>query len=184
MDMVMYLVNRWYWFVLSVALFGGYAWYQYAKTPFKYSRSATVMIKNANQRSYDGLERFQTFSTTNVSNEILQFQSHNLMREVVSRLNANISYTITDGLREKELYTQAPIRISFVESEDYQTLSVDATPINDHEVRLTAFGGDMIPDASKTLTAKLNDTIPTPIGNWWSVQHYISATNGSVLPSV
>lgn len=28
MDMVMYLINRWYWFVLSVALFGGYAWYQ------------------------------------------------------------------------------------------------------------------------------------------------------------
>lgn len=164
MDMVMYLLNRWYWFVLSVALFGGYAWYQYAKTPFKYSRSATVMIKNANQGRNYGLERFQTFSTTNVSNEILQFQSHNLMREVVSRLNANISYTISDGLREKELYTQAPIRVSFVESEDYQTLSVDATPVNDHEVRLTAFGGDMIPDASKTLTAKLNDTIPTPIG--------------------
>lgn len=107
MDMVMYLINRWYWFVLSIALFGGYAWYQYAKTPFKYSRSATVIIKNANQRRYDGLERFQTFSTTNVSNEILQFQSHNLMREAVSRLNANISYTISDGLREKELYTQA-----------------------------------------------------------------------------
>ena len=164
MDMIMYLLNRWYWFVLSVLLFGGYAWYQYAKTPFKYSRSATVMIKNANQRRYDGLERFQTIATTNVANEILQFQSHNLMREVVGRLNANICYKINDGLREKELYTQAPVKISFIESEDYQTLSVDVTPVNNNEVQLSAFGGDMITETGKTLKVKLNDTVPTTIG--------------------
>lgn len=164
MDIVMYLINRWYWFVLSVAVFGGYAWYQYAQTPFKYSRSATVMIKNANQGRNYGLDRFQTITSTNVSNEILQFQSHNLMREVVSRLNANICYKMDDGLREKELYTQAPVKVSFPEAEDYQTLSVNVTPINEREVRLTDFGGDMLPEASKTLTAKLNDTIPSPLG--------------------
>ena len=46
-DIVMYLLSNWYWFILSVSLFGGYAWYQYAKLPFIYSRSATVMIKDA-----------------------------------------------------------------------------------------------------------------------------------------
>lgn len=32
-DIIMYLLSKWYWFVLSVSLFGGYAWYQYAKLP-------------------------------------------------------------------------------------------------------------------------------------------------------
>ena len=82
-DIIMYLLSKWYWFVLSVSLFGGYAWYQYAKLPFIYSRSATVMIKDAYSNNIGrGLDRFNTYSYTNVSNEILQFQSHKLMRDV------------------------------------------------------------------------------------------------------
>ena len=49
-DILMYLLSKWYWFVLSIALFGGYAWYQYAKTPYYYSRSASVMIKSASRQ--------------------------------------------------------------------------------------------------------------------------------------
>ena len=101
-DIVMYLLSNWYWFILSVSLFGGYAWYQYAKLPFIYSRSATVMIKDAYSNNIGrGLDRFNTYSYTNVSNEILQFQSHKLMRDVVNRLHANVCYLIMDDLRER-----------------------------------------------------------------------------------
>ena len=62
-DIIMYLLSKWYWFVLSVSLFGGYAWYQYAKLPFIYSRSATVMIKDAYSNNIGrGLDRFNTYS--------------------------------------------------------------------------------------------------------------------------
>ena len=140
LDILKYLLSNWYWFVLSVGIFVGYAWYQYAQMPYLYSRSATVMIKDPYSRSSGALDRFSTFQGyTNVSNEILQFQSHKLMRDVVKRLNADISYIVMDGLREQELYTQTPVKAVFPDTEDYQQFSFTATPLNETEVRLSDF---------------------------------------------
>ena len=159
-DILMYLVSKWYWFVLSIALFGGYAWYQYAKTPYYYSRSATVMIKGASrQMRGNGLDRFQTSSFTNVSNEILQFKSYKLMRDVVTRLGANIDYVVMDGLREKELYTQAPIKVSFLE-DNRMPASLKVTPLDKEKVRLSEFDKNL----EKTMDVRLGDTIQTPAG--------------------
>lgn len=161
-DIIMYLLSKWYWFVLSVSLFGGYAWYQYAKLPFIYSRSATVMIKDAYSNNIGrGLDRFNTYSYTNVSNEILQFQSHKLMRDVVNRLHANVCYLIMDDLREEELYTQAPVKVSFPEEEDHLDFSLTVRILNRKQVRLSDFSTDA---TSITLTANLGDTIQSPIG--------------------
>ena len=44
-DLFIYLIAHWKWFVLSILLFGGYFWYSYCETPFVYSRTAIVMIK-------------------------------------------------------------------------------------------------------------------------------------------
>ena len=96
-DILMYLLSKWYWFLLGIAVFGGYAWYQYAKTPFVYSRSATVMIKDPSSNNIGrGLDRVNTVMVTNVANEILQFRSHKLMRDVVNRLDANVNYVVMD----------------------------------------------------------------------------------------
>lgn len=161
-DIIMYLLSKWYWFVLSVGLFGGYAWYQYAQTPFVYSRSATVMIKDAYSNNIGrGLDRFNTYSYTNVSNEILQFQSHKLMRDVVNRLNANVCYTIMDGLREEELYSQAPVKVSFPEAEDHHTFSLTVSAVNDKGVKLSGFSTDA---GGQEVLAALGDTVQTPIG--------------------
>ena len=159
-DILMYFLSRWYWFVLSIGLFGGYAWYQYAKTPYYYSRSSTVMIKGANrQMRSEGLDRFQTTSYTNVSNEILQLRSYKLMRDVVTRLHTNIDYVVMDGLREKELYTQAPIQVRFVD-DNHLPASLSIKPINQTQVDLSNF--DKNPEL--TLRANLGDTIQTPAG--------------------
>lgn len=159
-DILMYLLSKWYWFVLSIGLFGGYAWYQYAKTPYYYSRSATVMIKGASrQMRSNGLDRFQTTSYTNVSNEILQLKSYKLMRDVVTRLHANIDYVVMDKLREKELYTQAPIQVRFVD-DNRLPVSLSIKPINQTQVQLSNF--DKNPGL--TLRANLGDTIQTPAG--------------------
>ena len=51
-DLFVYLVVHWKWYLLSILLFGGCFWYIYCKTPFTYSRVAIVMIKTpANSRS-------------------------------------------------------------------------------------------------------------------------------------
>ena len=39
-DLFVYLVVHWKWYLLSILLFGGCFWYIYCKTPFTYSRVA------------------------------------------------------------------------------------------------------------------------------------------------
>ena len=91
LDILKYLLSNWYWFVLSVGIFVGYAWYQYAQMPYLYSCSATLMIKDPYSSSSGALDRFSTFKGySNVSNEILQFQSQKLLLNVVKRRHAQI----------------------------------------------------------------------------------------------
>ena len=57
-DILMFLLSKWKWFVISIIVFGGLAWFQYARTPKTYFRSATVIIKDpSNKISSAGLER-------------------------------------------------------------------------------------------------------------------------------
>ena len=117
LDLFFYLLSKWPWFLLSILLCGGFAWYQYAKAPFVYFGQATVIIKDpSNKTSSAGLDRYDNLiNKVNVANEILQFRSKKLMSEVVSRLDANVSYTHTDGLRDIELYSQSPVKVSFID---------------------------------------------------------------------
>ena len=115
LDLLMYLLSKWHWFLLSLILFGGLAWMKYATTPLVYFRSATVIIKDpSNKLSTAGLDRYDNYiNKVNVANEILQFRSKKLLRDVVRRVHADVNYQLKDGFRYTELYTQAPFAVSF-----------------------------------------------------------------------
>ena len=83
------------------------------------------------------------------------------MRDVVNRLHANVCYLIMDDLREEELYTQAPVKVSFPEEEDHLDFSLTVRILNRKQVRLSDFSTDA---TSITLTANLGDTIQSPVG--------------------
>lgn len=91
-DLFFYLLSYWYWFVLCVLVCAGLAYYKYAKTPFVYRSDATVVIKDpSNTKSTVRMDNYNNLiNRTNVSNEILQFQSKQLMQEVVKRLGADV----------------------------------------------------------------------------------------------
>ena len=58
LDLFMYLLSKWKWFLLSVLIFGGLAWLKYASSPFVYFRQATVIIKDPSTKtSSAGLDR-------------------------------------------------------------------------------------------------------------------------------
>lgn len=75
------------------------AWYHYAKSPLVFFRSVTVIIKDpSNKTSTAGLDRYDNYiNKVNVANEILQFRSKRLMREVVQRLHADVDYRVEAG---------------------------------------------------------------------------------------
>ena len=136
MDILLYLLSKWKWFLLSVAVCVGLAWFQYARTPQTFFRSSTVIIKDPSNKTVSaGLDRYDNYiNKVNVSNEILQFKSRRLLSEVVSRTRADVSYKMKSGLRAKELYTGAPVTVSFLDATPERYLSFSLTPKNDSEV--------------------------------------------------
>lgn len=157
-DLFMYLASQWKWFLLSILICGGIAWYNYARAPLVYFRSATVIIKDpSNKASTSGLDRFDNFiNKVNVANEILQFRSKKLMREVVQRVHADVSYQIKDGLRSNELYNESPVLVSLPDVLPEQSFSFTMTLKDAKTVTLSDFSGI---EAKPSYEVALNDTV-------------------------
>ena len=158
LDLMVYLLSKWKWFLLSVVVFGGLAWVKYARSPLVYFRSTTVIIKDpSNKTSTAGLDRYDNFiNKVNVANEILQFRSKRLMREVVQRVHADVSYKIKDGLRSNELYTQSPVMVSFSDVSASSYVAFTVTPKDAKTVELSDFSGY---GEGQKLTVRMNDTV-------------------------
>lgn len=157
-DLFMYLASQWKWFLLSILICGGIAWYNYARAPLVYFRSATVIIKDpSNKASTSGLDRFDNFiNKVNVANEILQFRSKKLMREVVQRVHADVSYQIKDGLRSNELYNESPVLVNLPDALPEQSFSFTMTLKDAKTVTLSDFSGI---EAKPSYEVALNDTV-------------------------
>ena len=161
-DLLVYFASRWKWFLVSVIVFGGLAWLHYARSPRVYFRSATVIIKDpSNKTSTAGLDRYDNFiNKVNVANEILQFRSKRLMREVVQRVHADVSYRCKDGLHYDELYTQAPVSVSFHDMLPEQSMSLTVTPADSVSVMVSGLDGKGEPRR-----VRLNDTVSVAQGS-------------------
>lgn len=158
LDLLIYLASKWKWYLLSVLIFGGMAWYKYATTPYVYFGSATVIIKDpSNKTSTTGLDRFDNFiNKVNVANEMLQFNSKRLIREVVSRTHADVSYKMKDGLRNVELYTKSPVAVSFADMLPEQYVAFTVKLLNKDSVEITDFS---MAENGERQVVELNDTI-------------------------
>lgn len=174
-DVFLYLASKWKWFLLSVAVLGGLSWYHWAKSPLVYYRSATVIIKDPSSKtSTAGLDRFDNFiNKVNVANEILQFRSKRLMREVVTRLHADVSYTVQDGLRRTELYTSSPVAVRFPDASPEQSLGLTVTVKDKGHVQLGGFQGFGPSAEGRSLTVRLGDTVSVSAG----LRVVVTATN-------
>ena len=164
LDLLMYLTSKWKWFLFSVLICGGIAWYQYASSPKVYFGKTTVIIKDpSNKTSTAGLDRYDNFiNKVNVANEILQFRSKKLMREVVQRVHADISYQKKSGLHYDELYTQSPVNVSFPDALPEQYLGFTVTIQDSTTVLLS----DFIREEEKSeYQVRLNDTLSLRSGS-------------------
>ena len=157
-DILMFLLSKWKWFVISIIVFGGLAWFHYARTPKTYFRSATVIIKDpSNKISSAGLDRYDNYiNKVNVANEILQFRSKKLMRDVVSRVSADIDYKVKEGLQMTELYKKSPVSVRFLETTPEMHLNMVVTPLDSSKVMVSDFGSD---ESDKKWTVPMKDTV-------------------------
>lgn len=162
LDISKYLFFYWKWYLLSIAIMVSYFYYVYSKTPYVYSQEMSVMIKSPNNAQSTMKLRLNTLSSdVNIATEILQFQSKELMRQVVDLTKADISYQFHEGLRENELYSGSPVQAAFVDikSEDYVTFDVKI--LNGSQVMLSMINKN---GQKSDLTVPLGKTINTDFG--------------------
>ena len=171
-DIFRLIFVNWYWFVLSVLICIGFAFFYLKSSSKVYSRKASVLIrddsKGGNMSESSAFADISFFGgKRNVDNEVLVFQSRNLMEKVAPRLHLDMSYTVKNGLRDDELYTHSPITVSFPESEERQVIEMKVTPVDSVTVKLsdlTLTIGDEELRSTETIDVHLNDTVSTPVG--------------------
>lgn len=155
------LLTKWHWFALSVLLCVGGA-YIYVKTvPVVYKREAIVQLKNK-VKSEEAFNEKQMFDDTNnnIDGEILVFKSRLLMGEVIRRLGLDIGYSTDDGLKVRDMYTDMPLKISFLDSTFTKPASFSITSLTDSRFRIKGLEDD--PDGVMEYT--FGTQIETPIG--------------------
>ena len=118
-DLFLYLLSHWYWFLLCIVICMGYAYWKYAKTPLVYGSQATVIIKDPSRaQSTASMTNYSNMiNRVDMTNEILQLRSKRLMSQVVEALDADIDYTIPIKLRNVELYNLSPVRMNIIRDE-------------------------------------------------------------------
>lgn len=169
-DLVKIALANWKWFVLSVLLCLGGAFYYLKKSPNIYSRSASVLIKDETKGTQlpNAAAAFSEVNMLNlnstVDNEVLIFKSKRLMIEVARKLKLDITYSRRGKFREWDLYSSTPVILTFPEALETSTFSLKVTPLNTKEVLLTDFPKMEGTKPIEQLKVNLNDTVNTPVG--------------------
>lgn len=122
-SIVALLISKWYWFVISLAITVSLGVVQIMRTTPLYTRSASILIRDDSKggnssTSVDMSELGISTSSVNLDNEIRTLKSPSLMKEVVDRLDLNDVYSITEGLRDNQLYKRSPVVFSSADSVD------------------------------------------------------------------
>ena len=131
-DFFFLCVSKWKWFLLSFLLCIGCAVLYLCVTPPKYTRSASVHIKEDSRSSSIGnvSDEFSNLgfgiSSGSVNNEVVAFNSPELAEQVVKRLHLDITYKTERGLRKELLFGKTlPINVSFPSLDDEASLSLN-----------------------------------------------------------
>lgn len=174
-DLLYLCLNKWYWFIISLAVCLSCAIFYLLKTPPVYTRTASILIKDDSQTNKGGtsndvsssFSNLGLFSATkNVNDEIGTLQSPDLMRQVVERLQLNIKYTTSAGLHQETLYGKnLPITVSFGNLPVNSTAGFALELFKGGKIKLY----DFIKDGNKygnetVISGRINTPLQTPLG--------------------
>ena len=115
-DVVELIIANWYWFVLSVLVCVGSAYFYVLTIQPVYQRQAVMLVKDKEKSASDMsamLEVSGGITGTSVDNEIYILRSHQLLREVVNRLHLDVGYAKDGILRDAPLYAESPVEVHF-----------------------------------------------------------------------
>ena len=169
-DLFYLCLNKWYWFVISLAITLGAAVAYLLTTPPVYTRSASLLIKedskgNSMNDAAGVLGDMNLFQTnTNVNNEIQSLQSPSVMLDVVKRLHLDINYYTDGGFYKKVLYGQScPYAVTFNDLQNNESVAFTILPGQKGQVKLADFSHNG-EEVEGSIMVMLNEPMDTPVG--------------------
>ncbi len=174
-DLYSICLQNWWWFVVSVLVCLTIASYYLLTTPNTYSRKATVMIKEDNNRNtrtfasqLSNMGSMNMFNaTSDVNNELICFQSPALILDVVKRLHMDYNYTRKGFFQDVTLYdTTLPVTVNIPGLLDSQGVTFTMT-LKGNDVEITKLesvrDGKKI-EPSETYKGTVGGDVKTPVG--------------------
>jgi len=164
-------INHWKWFVLSVVVCLAAASFYILRSVPVYSRSSSVLIKEDRRSGSVSADIASAFSDlgvgqtwVNVSNELVNFTSPDLLMQVVKNLNLDVNYTRDGFFHDYTLYgSSLPVRVRFLDIPQNAGAAMTVTPVDSASVRLN----DLVYMGEKvrgSLDAAYGDTVETAFG--------------------
>ena len=175
MDLLHQCLQKWRWFVVSVVVVMGLAFFYLLRTPSVFSRSATVLIKDDKQgggisSEMDAFSDMGLFkSSSNVDNEIIAFKSPALMTEVVKRLQLEMNYFTPGMFHNRVAYGKSlPVVVTMLDFSDENSAGFELQVAADSTVTLSEMTlmekGEEVELDDEKITGRLLDTLTTPLG--------------------
>ena len=164
-------INHWKWFVLSVVVCLAAASFYILRSVPVYSRSSSVLIKEDRRSGSVSADIASAFSDlgvgqtwVNVSNELVNFTSPDLLMQVVKNLNLDVNYTRDGFFHDYTLYgSSLPVRVRFLDIPQNAGAAMTVTPVDSASVRLN----DLVYLGEKvrgSLDVAYGDTVETAFG--------------------
>ena len=170
-DILFLVLRNLHWFALCALIGAGIAYYKVKGQEKLYASSASIMLKTGSSGGSESLRSSAVMNefmgrgvaVSSIFNEMMIIRSQRLMEIVVRRLDLNTSYTYTTRLakRNKALYKDSPIEVSFPDANEQLSASFVVTPKDAFSMTLSAFQGRVdLPE----MTVNVGDSINTPVG--------------------
>ncbi|MCL5127845.1 tyrosine-protein kinase [Algibacter sp. L4_22] len=159
--------KHWMWFVISILFFCVLAYIQIRYSIPKYAATAKIMILDDNDGTggANALQELSLFSeneTAAIEDEIEVMTSRTFMKDIVKKLNLNISYYASGRVNEYELYKKNPFTVNFIVSDsivDNISFNFFVDVISDTEFNYREFEDD------EPVKITFGENISTAYGN-------------------
>lgn len=164
-DLFYLCLSQWKWFVLSLLITISYGVYYVLKTPKIHTSSASIMVKNDDQKDRTD-ERLSEMGLSNTSsylgNEMLSLTATPVAAEIVKRLHLEVEYLQEKMLRDDVVYgLDLPVSVVFDKMNGAETASLHLSLKADGTVTLTDIQVEG-KDIDGTYNVKLGETLALP----------------------
>lgn len=168
-DYGLLFLSRWYYFVAAVLIALAIAVFNILTTTPIYQRNASLLIKDNDQKSSGTMQEIANLgiisSNTNINNEILTLTAPVMMQETTKRLGLDLQLAVTQGLRDKPLYDDAPVSVVLEKRDAALPFTFKMKVAKDKSIKIYDFCVYADEEINvKDVQTRLGATFSTPIG--------------------